>query len=129
VLDPTGVGQPVFDLFRAHGLDPLGISITGGDLPHAQGELGVTVPKRDLIHALLVALQTDRLRIAEGLPFADVLVEEMNAFRQNFSPSGHDTYNAAAGAHDDLILALGCAVWVAVRHQSTHPDEWPTVRT
>ena len=29
----------------------------------------------------------------------------------NFSQSGHDTYNAREGQHDDLILAVSMAYW------------------
>ena len=36
------------------------------------------------------------------------------AFRVKISAEGHDSYGAhREGAHDDLVLALSCAVWYA----------------
>src|SRR5262245_50015796 len=46
VLDVTGVGRPVRDLFVERGLDPVCITITGGSMAAAETEPGFwSVPK------------------------------------------------------------------------------------
>lgn len=66
-VDQTGVGAPVVDLFRQAKLNARlqPILIHGGD--HATRENGWRVPKRELVGATQVALQTGRLKIAKDL--------------------------------------------------------------
>jgi hypothetical protein len=73
---------------------------------------GWHVPKRDLIASAQIALQSRRLVIAEGLPDTATLVKELQDYRVEISEkTGHDSYNARSGAHDDLVLAVALAVW------------------
>ena len=113
-VDQTGVGAPVVDLFRQAKLnaylEPL--LIHGGD--HAVREGGWRVPKRELVGATQVALQTGRLKIAKDLPEVDALIRELQNFEVEISQSGFDSYNARTGAHDDLVLALAMP-WLASR--------------
>ena len=44
------------------------------------------MPKRDLVSLMQVLLQTQRLKVAEGLPDAAVLVEELLNFRVKIDP-------------------------------------------
>jgi hypothetical protein len=68
VVDHTGVGRPIIDLLRQAGLDPIAITIHGGDaVPHETWN-EYRLPKRDLIGTLQALLQTDRLKVAEALP-------------------------------------------------------------
>lgn len=112
VVDATGVGRPVVDLFRASGLALIGVTITGGDAV-SQDESGYRVPKRDLVSALQVLLQSGRLKFAEGLPEVPTLVRELMAFQVKIDArTAHDTYGAwREGAHDDLVLAVALAAW------------------
>jgi hypothetical protein len=41
------------------------------------------------------------------------LVRELQDFRVEFTATGHLTFNARSGKHDDLVLALAIAVWRA----------------
>jgi hypothetical protein len=105
VLDATGVGRPVVDMFnqrKPDGRRPVPITITGGDKPD-----GMRMPKRDLAMCLQVLLQTERLKIAKSLPLAEVLMREMLAFRVKINlQTGHDSYEAwRERDHDDLVLA------------------------
>ena len=43
-----------------------------------------------------------------------MLVCELQDFRVEFTPAGQLTFNARSGRHDDLVLALAIAVWLAV---------------
>ena len=116
VVDSTGVGMPVLDMLRQHGLSPIGITITGGDLASHEGTKW-RVPKRDLVSTMQVLLQTQRLKVAEGLPDAAVLVEELLNFRVKIDPlTAHDSYGAwREKEHDDLVLAVALACWYGER--------------
>jgi hypothetical protein len=111
LVDATGVGLPVVDALRDAGLDLEAVTITGGGkVTPVRG--GWHVPKRDLIASAQIALQARRLIIAEGLPHTATLVKELQDYRVEISEAtGHDSYNARSGAHDDLVLAVALAVW------------------
>ena len=116
--DATGVGRPVVDMLRKAGLHMVPITITGGD-DVGRNDIGLTVPKRDLVSSVLVLLQSSRLKFAEGLPDVRTLINELLAFRAKISDAGHDSYGAwRESAHDDLVLAVAMAAWYATRHQS-----------
>ena len=128
-LDETGVGAPVRDLF-ARALPQVGllpvegptallvpITITGGHTPVRDGR-GWHTPKRDLVSVAQVLLQRRRLKVAPGLPEAATLVRELETFRVKISDRGHDSYRAWRETdHDDLVLAVALAVWVAEHGQ------------
>jgi hypothetical protein len=119
-VDATGVGRPVIDLLRTFDLQPVGITITGGDTVTHEPGLGWRVPKRDLVSSVQVLLQTERLKFAEDMPLVPVLVQELLAFRVKISDAGHDSYGSwREGVHDDLVLALAVAAWWVQR--STRP--------
>ena len=112
IVDKTGVGAPVVDLFEAAGLDPVAITITAGGEPTVVPG-GWNVPKRDLVSIVQTTLQTQRLRFAEGLPDVDTLTHELLNFQYKLTVAAHDTYNAREGKHDDMVLSLAMAVWYA----------------
>jgi hypothetical protein len=110
------VGAPVVDIFKQAEInaDLKPILIHGGD--HAVNEDGVwRVPKRGLVGVCQVALQTGRLKIASELPDVGVLTQELQNFQVKISESGFDSYEARTGAHDDLVLSLAMALWLANR--------------
>lgn len=116
VIDQTGVGRAVYDLFRKSGLSPVGVSIHGGDAATHDGGTW-RVPKRDLVAALTVAFQCGELKIASSLPEASTLIKELQNFRVKINPkTAHDSYEAwREGDHDDLVLAVALAVWYGKR--------------
>ncbi len=116
IVDATGVGRPVVDMLREAKVKPLAaVTITGGETVTRDGK-DYRVPKRDLVSMLQVLLQNDWLKIAEGLPLAQVLVREMQNFRVKISLStGHDEA-WREGDHDDLVLAVALACWYAKTH-------------
>lgn len=119
VVDATGVGRPVVDALRAAHLDPVAVTITGGDAVTQEDGRGEAwrVPKRDLVSGLQVLLQAERLKIARALPFAGALVDELLRFRVKIDPvTARDSYGVwREGKHDDLVLALAVAVWKGSR--------------
>jgi hypothetical protein len=115
-IDNTGVGAPVVDLFKNEEMNALlePIQITGGDSVSRDGLL-TRVPKRDLVSAAQVALQSERLKIAESLPDAQTLIRELLNFKVKISlDTARDSYGAwREGEHDDLVLAVALALWIA----------------
>ena len=114
LVDATGVGRPVVDQFKAAGIEPYAITITGGDAVAQTGN-EVRVPKRDLAMAVQLLLQQRRLSFAAALPLLDVLRKELQAFEVKIDPrTAHDSYLSwRDGAHDDLVLAVAMAAWAA----------------
>lgn len=114
-VDATGVGPAVTDLLTKRGMHFKSVKIHGGDA-ETHGEGGVyRVPKRDLISALQVLLQTEVLKIPRSLNLAETLRAELLNFRVKINVnSGHDSYEAwREEEHDDLVLAAALAAWSA----------------
>jgi hypothetical protein len=102
IVDATGVGRPVVDLLSEVRLYPVSITITGGT--------EVLTPNWK------AALQRRRLRIAADLPVAKILQDELANFEVKVTLAAHDTYGTwREGKHDDLVLALACALWVGAQ--------------
>lgn len=115
-IDQTGVGAAVVDIFRQAEInaDLKPVLIHGGD--HAVKEGGTwRVPKRELVGATQVALQTGTLKIASELPDVGILTQELQNFQVKISDSGFDSYEARVGVHDDLVLSLAMALYIANR--------------
>jgi hypothetical protein len=131
-VDGTGVGRAVVDLLRT-ALKPLrtpvvAVTITGGSSASRKGSRW-SVPKRDLIASAQVALQSKTLKIASALPLAQVLVDELVAYRVKVSEDGHDTYgNGRDAPNDDLVLATAIATYAATSRRGarmTHAGRAP----
>lgn len=120
VVDATGVGAPVVDLFRAEQVNHAPVTITGGFAVGWDLQRGsFTVPKRDLVSVMAVLLEQRRLRIPEALPTRDLLTRELQAFRRRVTPVGNDTYASwREQDHDDLVLAVALAAWHYEHHNS-----------
>ncbi len=116
VVDQTGVGAPVVDLFRQAGLSPAAVMIHGGDKTiHDSGSW--RVPKRDLVGCLQVLLQNGKLKISSKLKLGVILQQEMLNFKVKIDPiTAHDSYSAWREAdHDDLVLCVALAAWYSMR--------------
>lgn len=129
VVDQTGVGAPVVDLFRQAGLDPVGVLIHGGDKASHEGDTW-RVPKRDLVGSLQVLFQGGRLKISKKLPLASVLQNELLNFKVKIDPvTAHDSYSAWREAdHDDLVLSVAMAAWWAEQNAGAVDCGWGTSR-
>ena len=115
VIDATGVGRPVGDMFNAAGLHQIAVTIVGGDT-NSYVDGMYRVPKRELVSVLQVLLQGARLKFAAELPDVPTLIRELLAFQVKITTAANDTYGAwRDGAHDDLVLAVALATWYAER--------------
>jgi len=112
VIDCTGVGRPIFEMFVYSGIFPIGVVITGGNTETRDGKV-CFVPKLTLVSRLQALLHQGRLKILRELDEAETLVRELQDFRAEHTAAGHLTFNARSGKHDDLVLALAIAVWRA----------------
>ncbi len=124
VIDMTGVGRAVADMFTTAGLPFTGITITGGDAERLDSEDGQNwhVSKIQLVSRLQALFHAGDLRIAKSLPEATALATELQDFRASISEAGYASFGARVGKHDDLVLALALACWQLIgpwRHRVT----------
>ena len=118
VVDKTGVGAPVVDLLWSAGLNPIAVSITAGDTVTNEGT-NWHVPKLILVSRLQALLHDGRLKIQASLPDASALKRELADFRARVSDTGQWRFGAREGAHDDLVLSLGIALWRSYASESS----------
>jgi hypothetical protein len=121
-VDGTGVGRPVVDMlldaqFRAT-VTPITITAGAGDYRRdrwhrTHGPWAYWVAKVHLVGAVQATLTTGRLKIAERLPFAELLRRELIDFRMKVTPAANEVFEARQGQHDDLVLAVAVALWLA----------------
>jgi hypothetical protein len=120
-VDATGVGRGVVDIFRKAQLPVkqlVPITITGGHEVSRGERGGWNVPKKDLVGVVSAGLQSRRLKIAEALPEAATLRKEQQLFRAKITTAGNETLEAwRERDHDDEVLAVAIAVWLAGRPQ------------
>jgi hypothetical protein len=112
VVDKTGVGSAVADLFEVTGISPIKITITSGDKTTVEGREW-HVPKNELVSCLSAALHTETLHIHPNQPLADILKQELLDFQTKHTASGYMQHNAREGKHDDLTLACCIALFHA----------------
>jgi hypothetical protein len=111
VVDETGVGRPVSELFERAAIEPIRVCITAGFEPQKHGRRRWSVPKTELISNLDALMHTGALKIASALREAPALAEELKEFRRHLTDAGRSTYSARSGKHDDLVLAVALGSW------------------
>ncbi len=138
-IDEGGVGKAVKDIL----VDAIEDGIREGE-PHIifmpvtiHGGANTTraggyyhVPKRDLVHAGIVAYQNGTLRVG-NLRHRGVLEEELKNYRlkQNLN-TGHATFEPLReGQHDDLLFAVCLGAWaweraITKEEYVSYPGEW-----
>jgi hypothetical protein len=130
VLDLTGVGRPVADMFLREGLRPIKVTITAGTGEHRDKETGIYhVAKLILVSHVQSLLHDGRLQIQKDLADAPVLRSELEDFRASTTDSGMWRFGARSGAHDDLVLSLSLAVWRLNRRQPQRIDPGVVARS
>ena len=122
VLDLTGVGRPVADLFQAEGLRPVKVSITAGD-NETRNEQGIWHVAKLLLVSTVQALFHDRrLQIQKDLPEAPVLKLELEDFRASVTDSGRlDVWRPLRRSRPPCIGVCACAGAVARLAPENHP--------
>jgi hypothetical protein len=121
VVDVTAVGRPVLDLLYDARIDAavVAVSITAGQYATVDERGGWLVPRKELASLMQLLLQGRRLKVAESLPTAALLTEELANFRVRAPLVAADDVLAwREGEHDDLVLAVGIAAWESERYFS-----------
>ena len=110
VVDATGVGTPVVQMFQKEKLGVLltPVMITPGER-ESRHHGTWHVPKKVLIMGLQVMVQERTLRVARKLELSRELIREMQQMRRCSFQGWR------SGAHDDLVLAVALAAWAARR--------------
>jgi hypothetical protein len=113
VVDGTGVGRGIVDMFRVHPLADrlIPVTVTAGNNISFTDEYW-RVPKREIAAILQRVLQQRRIEIAD-VPDREVLVKEMQNFKVKISNAGSELFAAdwREGTHDDLVFAVGLVTW------------------
>lgn len=95
LMDSTGVGDPIYEDLRNMGLPVEGYKLTNES-------------KKQLIQALMMSFEQEHIKI-----FSDpVLINELEIFEYEITPSGGIRYSAPDGYHDDGVVALALANWL-----------------
>jgi hypothetical protein len=123
VIDATGVGRAVVDLFidAQPDAEVIPLTITAGDEARqdrwgTSGVRGWWVPKKELVGAVQAGLQSGRLRFVAALELAETLKKELLAFKVKVSLAGNESFEAwRERDHDDLVLAVAMSTWVGSR--------------
>jgi hypothetical protein len=89
----------------------VGVIITAGKSARLRPDGLWSVPKSILAQSVAAPLENGTLKISSALPHAPILLAELQAFRASIGESGHAKFEAAAGVHDDLVLAVALALW------------------
>ena len=114
LLDVTGVGRGILDMFRAVHVRPKAVTIHGGQSTSVHGS-EYHVSKRDLVYSLTSLSQARPVRLSLGhrLPFAAEVRAEMATFTAKINPeTAHESFSAwREQAHDDLLLAMSLCTW------------------
>jgi hypothetical protein len=117
-VDITGVGRPVLDLLRKARIRGTirPITVTGGREALSDDNGGWLVPKKEIVSTLQELLQGRRLKVAQTLPEAPTLVQELLNFKAKVTTAAADGFEDwRENPHDDLVLATGIAAWVGER--------------
>ena len=108
-----GVIDPLYAAFRAADSPARLISgmVTAGDTVNRDGYL-VNVPKRDLVAAVSVVLETERIKIPRMLARSSDLEKQLRRFTMTKEAGGRTKFGAdLSSVHDDLVMAAGWALW------------------
>ena len=106
LMDSTGVGDPIFEDLRNMGLPVEGYKLTNES-------------KKQLIQALMMSFEQEQIKI-----FNDpVIINELEIFEYEITPSGGIRYSAPDGYHDDGVIALALANWL-LRNPIAQPRIW-----
>lgn len=119
IVDYTGVGRPVVDLFRQKHLNPVALSITGGARTNWVTNVEVNVPKKDIVTYLQLVLQNNRIALAHDLPLLRTLTQEFLSFQlkiRDNTTSVTSSYGGAYGVNDDIVMSMGIAIWLIEYH-------------
>jgi hypothetical protein len=114
VTNGTAVGAPIIEKIRRDLFSyswPVDV-VTIGAAGQASAHDGIQIPKLDMLDGIYTLLEEGRLKIARDLAEAQSLTQELADYRNR--PTSTTSLNSEAMRElpsDDLIFALGIAIW------------------
>lgn len=110
IVDASGVGAPIVELFQRGALPAslIAVTITGNGSAHGNGGYqgsGYNVPRRDLVSNLRILLERGILKIPTRVHGFESIRQEVVDLQDH--PGNHS---------DDMAIALGLAAWWAARN-------------
>jgi len=117
VLDVTGVGRAILELFTRDRIAPIVAIITGAGVQEEEIDDLWRLPKRELVGTLRVVYEEKRLKMAESLDLVPALLDELRRFKMRpprIDPNDPESWREAES--DDLVFAVGLACWRASRN-------------
>jgi hypothetical protein len=115
VIDQTGVGRAIFDMFVEAELGPIGITITPGKSWHQEEWNQYHVAKELLVGVVQKFLQSERIRSSWRVKHSRLLKKELQSFRVKLTKALNEQYgpDVREGVNDDKVLATAVALWLA----------------
>jgi hypothetical protein len=115
VIDQTGVGRAIFDMFVEAELRPIGITITPGKSWHQEEWHQYHVAKELLVGVVQKFLQSERIRSSWRVKHSRLLKKELQSFRVKLTKALNEQYgpDVREGVNDDKVLATAVALWLA----------------
>jgi len=110
VMDASGVGVAVSDMFKAKGIRHTGITFSKGNICTRTGPR-ITLGKPRLIGKFLAAFDSGKVQVNSGQPLWPQMEREMLSFRAEMKENGYTKFEAEEGENDDLLISLAMAVW------------------
>lgn len=130
VIDATGLGAPFIDFLRRESpeLRIIAVTITSGDKdsqrPVDEGYDKLSLGKEALVGRLQVLLGAGKIKLPSS-PAGKDLAEELRVFRRKLNKStGHASFAAEEGSHDDLVVACALSVWKRARTWNERIQLW-----
>ncbi len=121
ILDVTGSGKAIIELFKRAEIKAVLVKIVGAGAEEDEHEANDwRVPKVELVGALRVVYEAERLKMAKGLDLVKTLVRELGEFKMRpprIDPKDPESWRE--GQFDDLVFAVALAVWRASRRVPT----------
>lgn len=103
VIDVGNIGAAVSDELQARGCRVQDFKIVGT----ISKDLTKVGSKEKLINKLAVDIENKNI----FYPPNQTLIDELESFGYNITPSGNFRYGAPEGMHDDMVISLGLANW------------------
>ena len=133
VVDFGGVGRPVVDMLRKRAMlkryqgkiKPVQLIGSSSRATRKQETRGAhwNIPKIDVVTSIITAQQTRHLYLPD-CPETGQLLEQLGVFQMKFTRAANLQFGNAPGGHDDLIIALGLALWWSQRFGLMKPAIW-----
>jgi hypothetical protein len=112
IVDRTGVGGAMVDVMSdTYNLHCIRVAITSGRNPGSDRDGSLTIPKGELMSALMAAFANRELQISPALPDYAEVMKQMKAMQVSFTTHNSMVFNGASGVHDDFCTAFALALY------------------